>query len=54
MKKNTRQCLLAVRLICCTLAILTCGVFVGCKGAHGKPSTPNYPTESNDNYTKNY
>ena len=56
MKKDTSKLVIIVALICCSIAMFACGVFVACKGLQddNKPSTPVNSVEDDDNWTNNY
>ncbi len=55
MKKNTAQLVVIISLICCTIALLTCGILVACKDMGGDtPKTPSTSIEDDDEWTNNY
>ena len=54
MEKNKKQLAVIITLICCTVAMLACGVFVACKGIGDDKNAPTYSTEDDSHYTSNY
>ena len=55
MKKNTNQLVAIIALICCSIALLACGVFVACKNMNNDtPKTPINSVEDDDEWTNNY
>jgi hypothetical protein len=56
MKKNTTKLVVIIALISCTIALLSCGIFVACKAWQddNKPNTPLNSIEDDDYWTNNY
>ena len=54
MKKNTSQLVAIIALICCTIALLTCGVLVACKGMDDTPAKNSSVQDDDGEWTQNY
>lgn len=55
MKKDPAKLVIIITLICCTLALLGCGIWLAVEYANDdKPNTPVNSVEDDDNWTNNY